>query len=51
LSAGAAKSGLVAKGVPAEAISTSGRGESKLLVETGDNVKQPQNRRATIDLN
>ena len=33
------------------AISATGRGETELLVKTGDNVKEPQNRRATIDLN
>jgi outer membrane protein OmpA-like peptidoglycan-associated protein len=49
--AGAAKSNLVAKGVPSDAISASGSGETQLLVKTGDNVKEPQNRRATIDLN
>jgi outer membrane protein OmpA-like peptidoglycan-associated protein len=48
--ANAAKSGLVGKGVPADAISTSGRGETDLLVKTDNNVKEPQNRRATIDL-
>jgi outer membrane protein OmpA-like peptidoglycan-associated protein len=48
--ADAAKSNLVGKGVPADAISTSGRGESELLVKTGDNVKEPQNRRATVDI-
>jgi len=48
--ANAAKSGLVSKGVPAGSIQASGRGESELLVKTGDNVKEPQNRRATIDL-
>jgi len=48
--ANAAKSGLVSKGVSAGSITASGRGESELLVKTGDNVKEPQNRRATIDL-
>jgi OmpA-OmpF porin, OOP family len=48
--ANAAKSGLVAKGIPGDAISASGRGETELMVKTGDNVKEPQNRRATIDL-
>lgn len=48
---GAAKSNLVNKGIDAGAISTSGAGESQLLVKTGDKVKEPQNRRATIDLN
>jgi outer membrane protein OmpA-like peptidoglycan-associated protein len=49
--AGAAKSNLVAKGVPAGAIQATGAGETQLVVMTGDNVKEPQNRRATIDLN
>ena len=48
---GAVKAGLVAEGVAGGSISTSGKGESELLVQTGDNVKEPQNRRATIDLN
>ncbi len=46
----AAASNLVGKGVPKGAISTSGRGETELMVQTGDGVKEPQNRRATIDL-
>jgi len=33
------------------AISASGKGESELMVQTGDGVKEPQNRRATVDLN
>ncbi len=49
--ANAAKTNLVAKGIGAGSISTSGRGEDELLVKTGDGVKEPQNRRATIDLN
>ncbi len=49
--ANATKSNLVGKGVSASSISASGRGESELLVKTGDNVKEPQNRRATIDVN
>lgn len=48
--ANAAKSGLVGKGVPAGSITASGRGETELLVKTGNNVKEPQNRRATIDI-
>jgi opacity protein-like surface antigen len=48
--AGAAKSNLVGKGIPEGAISTSGRGETELMVQTGDGVKEPQNRRATVDL-
>jgi OmpA-OmpF porin, OOP family len=46
----ATKNNIASKGVPAEAISSVGRGESELLVQTGDGVKEPQNRRATVDL-
>ncbi len=49
--ANAAKSNLVGKGVAEGSISASGKGESELVVQTGDGVKEPQNRRATIDLN
>jgi outer membrane protein OmpA-like peptidoglycan-associated protein len=49
--ANAAKSNLVNKGVSASSISAAGRGESELLVKTDDNAKEPQNRRATIDVN
>jgi OmpA-OmpF porin, OOP family len=49
--ANAAKTNLVGKGVSEGAISTSGKGETELMVQTGDSVKEPQNRRATIDLN
>jgi outer membrane protein OmpA-like peptidoglycan-associated protein/opacity protein-like surface antigen len=49
--ANAAKTNLVGKGVAEGAISTSGKGEAELMVQTGDGVKEPQNRRATIDLN
>ena len=49
--ANAAKSNLVGKGVSEGSISTSGKGETELMVQTGDRVKEPQNRRATIDLN
>lgn len=48
--ANAAKSSLVAKGVADSAITTSGKGEGELMVQTADGVKEPQNRRATIDL-
>lgn len=48
--ANAAKAGLVAKGIGEGQISATGRGETELLVKTGDGVKEPQNRRATIDL-
>jgi outer membrane protein OmpA-like peptidoglycan-associated protein len=47
----AVKDGLASNGVPASMVSTSGRGESELMVQTGNGVKEPQNRRATIDLN
>jgi hypothetical protein len=49
--ANAAKSNLVGKGVSEGSISTSGKGESELMVQTGDSVKEPQNRRATVDIN
>jgi outer membrane protein OmpA-like peptidoglycan-associated protein len=49
--ANAAKSNLAGKGIPASAITVSGKGETELMVQTGDNVKEPQNRRATVDLN
>jgi len=48
--ANAAKTSLVSKGIPDGAISTTGKGETELLVQTGDSVKEPQNRRATVDL-
>ncbi|MEQ1866305.1 MAG: OmpA family protein [Micropepsaceae bacterium] len=47
----AVKDGLAANGVPGSMVSTGGRGEAELMVQTGDGVKEPQNRRATIDLN
>lgn len=48
--ADAVKSALVDLGIDAGKISASGKGESELVVKTGDGVKEPQNRRATIDL-
>jgi OmpA-OmpF porin, OOP family len=45
------RSALVAQGIEGSKITASGRGETELLVQTGDGVKEPQNRRATIDLN
>lgn len=48
--AGAAKANLVMKGISASSISATGAGETQLVVDTGDGVKEPQNRRATIDL-
>ena len=43
---------LVARGVPSDAITTAGRGESDLAVTTGDGVSEARNRRAviTVDL-
>lgn len=46
--ANAVKDALVREGVPATAISVIGRGEQGLLVQTGDNVREPQNRRVEI---
>jgi len=46
--ANAVKEALVKEGVPAAAITTIGRGEADLLVKTGDNVREPQNRRVEI---
>lgn len=46
----AVRGSLASKGIPDQAITTSGRGEMDLMVQTGDGVKEPQNRRATIDL-
>ena len=43
--ANAVKDALVKLGVPAAAITTVGRGEAGLLVQTGDGVREPQNRR------
>jgi OOP family OmpA-OmpF porin len=42
------KDALVCDGVPAQAISVVGMGEKGLLVPTGDNVREPQNRRVEI---
>jgi outer membrane protein OmpA-like peptidoglycan-associated protein len=41
---------LVRLGVPQDAISTEGRGFSDPMVPTGPGVREPQNRRAVIDL-
>jgi len=46
--ANAVKDALVREGVPAAAISVIGKGESQLLVQTGDQVREPQNRRVEI---
>jgi outer membrane protein OmpA-like peptidoglycan-associated protein len=46
--ANAVKDALVRDDVPAQAISVVGMGEKGLLVQTGDNVREPQNRRVEI---
>jgi len=46
----AVKDSLMAHGIDGSMISTAGRGEAELLVTTGDGVKEPQNRRAKIDV-
>jgi OOP family OmpA-OmpF porin len=46
--ANAVKDALVRNGVPATAIAVIGRGESQPLVQTGDGVREPQNRRVEI---
>ena len=46
--ANAVKDALVREGVPATAISVIGRGQQGLLVQTGPNVREPQNRRVEI---
>jgi outer membrane protein OmpA-like peptidoglycan-associated protein len=48
--ANAVKDALVRDGVPATAISVIGKGETDLLVPTGDGVREPQNRRVEIVL-
>jgi hypothetical protein len=46
--ANAVKNALVQEGVPAQAITATGVGEAGLLVQTGDGVREPQNRRVEI---
>lgn len=46
--ADAVKKALIAKGIQAANITTEGKGESQLLVQTGPNVREPSNRRAQI---
>lgn len=45
------KDELIRLGISSDAIEASGKGETELMVQTGDGVKDPQNRRATINLN
>ncbi len=49
--AGNVKRALVNEGIPAGAISASGRGETTLMVQTGDREMEARNRRAEINLN
>lgn len=44
----AVKAQLVQMGIPAAAITTENRGESDLLVDTQDDIREPANRRAVI---
>jgi OmpA family protein len=46
--ANAVKNALVANGVPVTSITVIGKGETTLLVATGDGVREPQNRRVEI---
>jgi OmpA-OmpF porin, OOP family len=48
--ANSVKNALVAQGVPANVITVVGKGEQGLLVPTGQNVREPQNRRVEIIL-
>ncbi len=44
------KGALSSEGIPAGAISVSGKGESEPLVPTADGVREPQNRRVNINM-
>ncbi len=46
--ANSVKDALVRDGVPATSISVVGKGETQLLVQTKDGVREPQNRRVEI---
>lgn len=48
--ANAVRDAIVSRDIPAQKIKVDGRGESELLVQTPDNVRQPENRRAQITL-
>jgi outer membrane protein OmpA-like peptidoglycan-associated protein len=42
--------GLVDRGIPSDSMTLAGRGERDLAVATGDNVREPRNRRVEISL-
>jgi len=44
------KAEMVRLGISADEIATEGRSWNDLLIETGEGIREPQNRRATIDL-
>jgi OOP family OmpA-OmpF porin len=46
----AVKAGLVAKGLSADMITTEAKGETDPMVQTADNVREPANRRAQVNL-
>lgn len=46
--ANAVRNALVQNGIPAQSVSITGDGESNLLVQTGDQVKNEKNRRVRI---
>jgi outer membrane protein OmpA-like peptidoglycan-associated protein len=46
----AAKATLIKYKVPADTITIDGKGDRQLMVDTPDGTREPQNRRATIDL-
>ena len=46
----AVEDAMLAQGVPVGAITTAGRGERDLAVQTGDGVREPENRRVVVAL-
>lgn len=48
--ADAVRERLIASGIPAEKVEATGRGERDLLVNAGDNVDEPRNRRVEISV-